>query len=40
MLYWPGGVVVVDVFLQPVAIHIVYVETPSLMGLFACLCVM
>lgn len=40
MWYWLGGVVVMDVFLQPVAILIVYVETADLIGLFACMCVM
>lgn len=40
MWYWPGRVVVMDVFLQLVAILTVCVETPDLIGLFACMCVM
>lgn len=40
MWYWLGGVVVMDVFLQSVAIPTVYAEKPNLMGLFACMCVM
>lgn len=38
--YLPSRVVVMDVFLQLMAIPIIQVETPNLMGLVACMCAM